>query len=172
MPFIGKAICLRNDFIFNFRFLSQDFFNDYPPCEYPEIERKHDRPYAMIYIKINTYAFAIPMRSHIKHKYAFFTDKDNGCGIDFSKAIYISDEKYIDKHTIVHIRPNEFDALLGKDYIIQNKFCKYIERFVKSEESENPNKKRNFQYSTLHYFKNEIDLKSLISDDKKELVTV
>lgn len=38
------------------------------------------------------------------------------CGVDFSKAVVITDDKYIDMLTEPHIRENEFNALRGKDY--------------------------------------------------------
>lgn len=154
-----------------FVFLSKEFFNDFPTYMYSEIERKLNRPYVMLHIKVDMYDFAIPMRSNIKHRYAFFTNKVNRCGIDFSKAVYISDEKYIDKSASPYIRKNEFKALLGKDYIIKAKFIKYIKQFVKANNSHDMNKNRDFKYSTLHYFKNVIDFEKIL-DDEPELMTI
>lgn len=37
---------------------------------------------------------AIPFRHHIAHKYAFRTYGD--CGLDYTKAVVIADERYID----------------------------------------------------------------------------
>lgn len=84
-------------------FLTEEFYNNYPRKFYPEIEHKPDRPYILIHIKIDNYDFALPLRSHIKHKFAFITDKENSCGIDFTKAVYIKDKKYIDNDRVPHI---------------------------------------------------------------------
>ena len=39
--------------------------------------------------RINNVLFAIPLRSHINHPFVLWTDKENHCGLDFSKAVKI-----------------------------------------------------------------------------------
>lgn len=80
-----------------FIFLSNDFYNAYPTVKYPEMDLKHDRPYIQILVKIDGVQYAIPLRSGIKHPHVLWTDKANHCGVDFSKAVVITDEKYIQK---------------------------------------------------------------------------
>ena len=109
-----------------FIFLSEDFYKAYPSEMYPEMEQKHNRPYIQVYVEINGIQYAIPLRSDIHHPHVLWTDKKNHCGVDFSKAVVITDEKYIDWLTEPHIRENEFDALRGKDYKIKIKMEKYI----------------------------------------------
>lgn len=47
----------------------------YKDCE--EIEKKNNRPYATVcLLKYKDLYFAIPIRHHIKHQYAIFTDKE------------------------------------------------------------------------------------------------
>ncbi len=53
---------------------------------------------------INGVQYAIPLRSNINHPHVFWTDKNNHCGIDFSKAVIITDEKYIDTTVTPYIR--------------------------------------------------------------------
>lgn len=66
------------------------------------------------------FLFAIPMRSHISHPYAYMTDKEKRCGVDYTKAVLVTDEaRYIEQERKPHIRPNEFDALRGKEYKIK-----------------------------------------------------
>ena len=77
-------------------FLSTKFYQQYNSSNYPEIEQKIDRPYVMLIVKIDNLTFAIPFRSHIKHQYAFMTDKINACGIDYSKAVIVLYPDYID----------------------------------------------------------------------------
>lgn len=52
--------------------------------------------------------FAIPMRSHINHSYCYLTDVDNRCGVNYSKAIVLSETRYIDKERKPYIRNHEF----------------------------------------------------------------
>lgn len=92
-----------------FVFLTKEFYDDYENG-YDEIEKKSTLPYVQVCIEIDNHIFAIPLRSHITHKYALLTDKQNQCGLDFSKAVLITDyERYIDKFTKPHIRQNEFE---------------------------------------------------------------
>ena len=77
-------------------FLSKQFYDDYNLKTCPEIAQKQDRPYVMLLIKIDGLTFAIPFRSSIRHKFAYITDKENHCGIDYSKAVVITKNYYID----------------------------------------------------------------------------
>lgn len=140
-----------------FVFLSSDFYNAYPSARYPEIEQKQNRPYIQIYVEINGVQYAIPLRSDIKHPHVLWTDKANHCGVDFSKAVVIKDERYIDMTTAPHLRQNEFDALRGKDYKIKTKMEKYIELYKKAKKDlSNPVNQKLVKYSTLQYFEDDI----------------
>ena len=70
------------------------------------------RPYIMLLISINNLLFAIPMRSHITHKHAYFTDVVNKCGVDFTKAVVINNKEYIIKNKVPIIRPHEYLKLV------------------------------------------------------------
>ena len=41
-----------------FIFLSDEFYNDYPSKQYPEMEQKHNRPYIQMYIEIDGVQYA------------------------------------------------------------------------------------------------------------------
>ena len=132
-------------------FLTQQFYVDYANCV--EIEQKQTRPYVQVHVTINDINFALPLRSNIKHKHAFWTDKTNRCGIDFSKAVVIEDAKYIDNSIIPYIRPQEFRALLGKEYAVKQGLISYIERYKSAKINPNKHEKRILlKYSTLQYF--------------------
>ena len=75
----------------------------------------------MVGVKVGRVRFAVPLRSHIKHKYVLWTDEENRCGLDFSKAIVLTKPKYIDRSRKPYIRPNEFNSLRGKERIIEMK---------------------------------------------------
>jgi protein AbiQ len=76
-------------------FLSNKFFSLYPEDKFPEIERKRNRPYLVIVIMTSIGKFAIPLRHHIGHNYAFFTDFAGRCGLDFTKTIVVSNDDFI-----------------------------------------------------------------------------
>ena len=140
-----------------FKFLSQKFCNDYPQSKFPELEYKPNRPYIMLFVTINKHTFALPLRSHVYHPYCYITNKAKRCGVDFSKAVYISDKSYIDNTTRPHIRDDEYKVLVGKEHIIKTKFIKYVSDFVDACKSKDENKLKPFEFSTLHYFTNLID---------------
>lgn len=69
--------------------------------------------------------FAIPFRSNIKHPHAFWTNKAEKCGLDYSKTIVIEDTKYIDASGSPRIRELERKELFGKERIIGNELLYY-----------------------------------------------
>ena len=135
-----------------FIFLSDKFYNDYPYLQYPEIEQKKQRPYIQVLTRINGILFAIPLRSHINHPFVLWTDKENHCGLDFSKAVVISDPEYIDLSTTPYIRPKEFDELRGKDYRIYQKMIQYIKKYKKAKNKTDAISVNLVRVSTLQYF--------------------
>lgn len=142
-----------------FVFLSEEFYNAYPEVDYPEMEQKRNRPYIQVYVEIDGVQYAIPLRSDIHHPHVLWTDKANHCGVDFSKAVVINKESYIDTTTEPHLRQNEFDALRGKDYKIKTKMEQYIERYKKAKQDlSNSINQRLVKYSTLQYFEKEIGI--------------
>lgn len=133
-------------------FLTNDFFVDYQNCA--EIRTKEKRPYVCVRVVVDGVLWAIPMRSHISHEYAIWTDKEQGCGIDFSKSVAICNAKKYISNEKPHIRSNEFTVLkrINKHTIIQ-KFTQYIK--IYKDAKAHPEKSRNKQlveFSTLQYF--------------------
>lgn len=142
-----------------FVFLSDKFYSTYPSTQYPEIEQKHNRPYIQVCVEIDGVQYAIPLRSDIHHPHVLWTDKANHCGVDFSKAVVIKDDDYIDMTVEPRLRQNEFDALRGKDYKIKTKMEKYIENYKKAKKDlSKPVNQNLVKYSTLQYFEEEIGL--------------
>lgn len=142
-----------------FVFLSNKFYETYPSSEYPEMEQKKNRPYIQVCVEIDGVQYAIPLRSDIHHPHVFWTDKENHCGIDFSKAVVIKEESYIDSTLEPHLRQHEFDALRGKDYKIKTKMEKYISEYKKAKNDlSKPINQKLVMYSTLQYFEKEIGL--------------
>lgn len=72
-----------------FIFLTEDFFNRHSSSEFPEMLRKSDRPYVQLTIPCNHKLWAVPLRSYINHEFAFWSNKKELCGLDFTKAVPI-----------------------------------------------------------------------------------
>lgn len=142
----------------NFVFLTQDFYNKYPASEFPQMEQKLNRPYVQVLVKANGLLFAIPLRSNIQHPHAFWTDKQNHCGVDLSKAVLIKDPNTeIDLVSSPYIRPNEYKKLVGKTYRIEKKMEEYIQTYKHAKKD--PSKRINkmiLDFSTLQYFEDDI----------------
>ena len=140
-------------------FLTDEFYEHYINCT--EIEQKSDRPYVQLYIRIKNIHFAIPFRSNIKHRYVYWTDKANGFGLDYSKAVIIENLDYIDTSRKPYIREHEHKALVGKDRDVEKGLLKYIAEYIKAKEKIDERSKRLRQYSTLQYFEKIIESSSL-----------
>ena len=136
-----------------FIFLSSQFYQDYPHTSFPEIETKDTRPYIQVCVRIDGIQFALPLCSNINHPHAFWTDKENRCGIDYTKAVVIKKEIYIDENRTPRLREAEFKALLGRDYEIKTGFKGYIRLYKKAKANDRiPRNQRIVAYSTLQYF--------------------
>lgn len=87
-------------------FLTNSFYKDHPNPPFKEMEQKQNRPYIVFLVEIEGHTWAIPFRSHIRHGHAFFTDPENKCGIDYSKAVVVDKPEYIDQQVRPHLRQN------------------------------------------------------------------
>lgn len=133
-------------------FLSDSFYRDHPNPPFKEIEQKQNRPYIVFLVEIEGHIWAIPFRSHIRHAYAFFTDSENKCGIDYSKAVVVDRPEYIDQQARPHLRQNEFEALRGNEFAVQKGFEKYIKLYKKAVRSGHSRYQSLIKYSTLQNY--------------------
>ena len=107
-----------------------------------------------VLIELNDLKIAIPLRANIKHKYVYWTNKQEKCGLDFTKSIVIEDLSYIDYKNKPIIRQEEFDFLKDKNYIVMKKMEKYIKDFFLKNEKELCNRDLDkTEKSSLKYFK-------------------
>lgn len=128
--------------------LSERFYNEYGNCR--EILKKENRPYASFAVEIEGHVFAIPLRHHIHHKYAFFTIGE--CGLDFTKSVIIDNKDYVANDT-PWIDSNEWRILQRNEDKIIYSFRKYIRQFKRAQKHpDNPRSKAITRYSSLNYF--------------------
>jgi protein AbiQ len=131
---------------------------------YEEILTKEDRPYFVLILELDSITYAIPLRSHITHPYCFIADNSAGqnCGLDYSKAVVITDaKKYIDAQPVT-IRQNEYNVYKKQEYLIKKQFASYVTRYKKEilRRLKNPALPVSplCQYSSLKHFHKELGL--------------
>ena len=138
-------------------FLTEKFYRDYSACL--EIEQKPTRPYIRVGVVVGGVLWAVPLRSNINHKYVIWTDKENHCGMDFSKAVAIARPSEYVSAVTPHMRPREFAELKKINaYAAEQKLRKFIKTYKKAKlHPENPHNRSVLAYSTLQYFEEYID---------------
>ena len=148
--------------IYELNYLSDDFYAKYNPSQYPEIEHKRTRPYMVLLIKIDENTFAIPFRTNVKHKYCYKfkhsgRESNTVTGLDFTKAVIVNDTKYIGGSATIDKK--EFIELNNKYYFIISKFKKYVAGYAEYVNGScNEFEAKKYQYSTLKYFHNELEI--------------
>ena len=140
----------------NFFLLENNFYKDYSTCR--EILKKTNRPYAVFLIKLNNLTFAVPVRSHITHKYSIKTIGNKG--LDFSKAVVINDrQKYISKK-YAYIDNREYQIIMEQKWKITKKMEDYIKKYKKAlKDTFIPANKILCNSSCLQYFHAELGIK-------------
>lgn len=137
-------------------FLTEKFYETYSKC--PEIEQKPYRPYIRIGVLLDGILWAVPMRSNINHENVIWTDKANSCGIDFSKAVAITNPDDYISNVKPYLRHAEFEALKTiNPHTIEQKLRAYIKKYKKAKQHMDVRRNRNtVQFSTLQYFESYI----------------
>ncbi len=140
-------------------FLTDKFYSDYADCA--EIERKPLRPHLCAAFFVNGYLCCVPFRSNIKHEYAIWTDKENKCGLDFSKAVVITDrEKYIDNSRRVHLRPNEYKVFKTvTSHDVKAVMDRYLKQYRRAKAAPRAQHNKDLlKYSCIQYFEEYFDV--------------
>jgi protein AbiQ len=133
--------------------LSQQFFEDFPHAQYPEMAAKQDRPYVFVFLEVHDQKWALPLRSHINHQHCFWTNRAAQYGVDYSKAILLLKDSYISNVRTPVIRPDEFKVLRGAEKVIESGFTAYMEKYKTAiKDLENPKNRTLCKFSTLQYF--------------------
>jgi len=142
--------------------LSPQFYIDYPHAQYPEIAVKNGRPYSCLLIEYMDDLFiCIPFRSHVRHKYAYHfktsvRSKQWQSGLDYSKAVLIKNNAYLDTSTPAVVDQDEYkEAMLNLPRITQEIFA-YISDYkddLNGVKKLHPKEwQRRYGMSTLPYF--------------------
>jgi protein AbiQ len=125
---------------------------------------KRNRACIVCLVKIDNLTFAIPFRSNINHNASLITlrqttnSKNGRRGIDFSKAVVINDEKYIDRSRFPYINRQEFIFLESKEFLILKGLKKFITEYKRLVQFKQKTSSV-YKFSTLQYFHVELGLK-------------
>ena len=147
------------------RYLSSLFYQKYKNCS--EIMGKgKTRPYIILVIELENHKFAIPIRTNLhKTRDCYESNPKTNSGLDYTKALVITREDYIDSTRYPEIEHKEFNFIKFKEREIKLAFTKFVADYKKDviRHLKNPNIPPNprFQYCTLQYFKAELGLEVL-----------
>jgi protein AbiQ len=145
-----------------FHRLSTDFYKQFGL--YEEILTNENRPYYVLLLELDGITYAIPLRSHITHRYCFIADDSGGekKGLDYSKAVVISDSSIYVDPTPVTIRQHEYNVYKKEEYNIKSKFSTYVKSYNKEvrRRMENPLLPVSAlcRFSALKHFHKELNL--------------
>ena len=116
------------------RYLSSLFYQKYKDC--PEIMSKGEtRPYIILIIEVENNTFAIPIRTNLhKTKDCYESNPQTNSGLDYTKAVVISRDDYIDSSRFPEIEHKEFNYIKFKEREIKIAFAKF-DYFTENEPS-------------------------------------
>ena len=135
-----------------FFYLTPEFYEKYKNCK--EILQKQKRPYAVHLIRYNNLTFAIPVRSNINHNFSYKTIGNKG--LDFTKTVIITDEKYLSDNKAV-INHEEYLKLDKNRKFIEKKMLSYLKIYKKALKIPDTNKNKTIlSKSALQYFHKEL----------------
>lgn len=142
-------------------YLSEKFYEVFKECK--EILTKEKRSYAVTLHTIDGIIFAIPIRSHVTHKYKLPTpnpDPKKKSGLDFSKAVPILSQEYIGSQAT--ITEEEFKYLKKNKNLIYSNMKKYLNHYKKAVNKKDiPTNKLLCNCSALQYFHKELKIKNI-----------
>lgn len=128
-----------------------------------EILNKRTWPYYVLLLSINNLTFAIPLRSHlpVDRRFCFVAD-GNDAGLDFYKAVVITDtQRYLEPNAI-QIRQHEFKVLQQHEFDIKQNFVRFLMKYCKQMKRIQNNPSIPIpawcRYSALQYFHKELGI--------------
>ena len=138
--------------------LTSSFFEKYSNC--PEIMEKTSRQYCIAILSIDGIKFAIPFRTHIRHRYCYlFLNSPRGskAGLDFTKSVVVTDDAYIG--TDATIESKEYSEFINKSAVIANQFENFISDYKKwVKDPDYYHKNELLAFSALQYFHDELGI--------------
>lgn len=138
--------------------LTKLFYDTYAGCE--EILKKEQRQYCIALFTVDSITFAIPFRTNIKHKHSYIfknSTRSANSGLDFTKAVVITDINFIGEDTFIDSR--EYAEFIKKRTVIANRFKNFINDYKKWITNPSYYKAENIiAFSSLQYFHKELGI--------------
>ena len=138
--------------------LTRAFYKAYAGCG--EILQKEHRQYCMALLEVDGILFAIPFRTHIRHKHSYIfkdSSRSDQSGLDFTKAVVVTDPSYIGEETLID--SGEYAEFLKKQDVIARRFDKFIRDYKKwAVDPAKYHAERIIAFSALQYFHAELGL--------------
>jgi len=138
--------------------LTKLFYDTYAGC--CEVLQKEQRQYCIALFTVDGITFAIPFRTNINHKHCYIfknSPRSGNSGLDFTKAVVITDPKYIGNDTFIDSK--EYSEFVKKQSVIANRFKNFINDYKKW--TTNPSHYRAekiIAFSSLQYFHKELGI--------------
>ena len=154
------------------RRLTSDYYSEHAhlkeAMDFDKVTRKPDdkgRGFGVCLVDILGHQFAIPLRTTMYHKENFptkFKKDDNGRvvreGLDYSKAVIITDQRFISSTTFETREKEEYLKINGSEKKILRDFEKYIKKYIKAVKKPDENILKEYKYSTLQNYHAELGL--------------
>lgn len=123
------------------------------------------RGFGVCLVDILGHQFAIPLRTNMHHKENFITKfrkDDKGRvireGLDYSKAIIITDQRFIASEPFVTRDKEEYLKISNSEKRILKDFEKYVQKYIKAVKKQDQNILKEYRYSTLQNYHTELGL--------------
>lgn len=122
------------------------------------------RGYGIVLIELNELTFGIPVRSNIRHKASYITDRSSqlgihGKGLDYSKALLLTKPEYISPLPF-KINTRQHELLKDKAIFISKSFEKYVTKYVDAIRKADSNVLTSnvYRYTTLQNYHVELGI--------------
>ena len=140
--------------------LTQEFWNDFPIAQYPELMDDKVRPYCVAILIVEGIQFAVPFRTKIPHGECYIfrgSPRSDQSGLDFTKAVVITKPTYIGQE--VFIEQVEYQQFVTNEKVIANRFKNFINNYRKwSTDPAYYRKEVLMSFCTLQYFHKELGI--------------
>ncbi|MBB4955064.1 hypothetical protein H4S14_003085 [Agrobacterium vitis] len=134
-----------------FVLLRYDYLTEHPTIEAMD----KSRPHAIVVIEVNGLRFAIPLRTHLRHKQGFPTIND--CGLDYSKCLLIFEDKDISRDIKLESAA-EFKIINEHEHKIIKDFKKYVDKYIKAVLKEDKFVLNEYRFSTLQNYHDQLGI--------------
>lgn len=143
------------------RYLSEQFYLEVAP-NIKEILQKETRPYCVLLVKVKHLDFALPLRSNLPERKGVgikTVPNSNGRfkGIDFSKAILVTDRRYLKADGVQLKNKAELLTIQGNERKIVREFKKYVNEYITARKH-NAQLDAKFEFTTLVNYHTELKL--------------